>query len=119
MTTFRTTQVFAGLIGDFGPAVRASTTLIEVMYDADPALRASTTLIEVMYDADPLVRFSTSHIDIIYDADPTLQITQYHLEVLYAPPVPRPLDNFPHWATPSFKWAPVEYGEKWPPKKVN
>ena len=119
MTTFRTTQVFAGLIGDFNPAVRASTTLLEVMYDADPMLRVSTTLAEVIYDPDPLLRVSTTHIDVIYDADPALRITQYHLEVLYAPPVIRPLDQFPHWPLPRFKWAPVEYGEKFPPKKVN
>jgi len=90
-----------------------------VMYDADPSLRVSTTLAEVIYDADPTVRVSTTHIDIVYDANPALRITQYLLEVIYIPSTPRPLDQFPHWATPTFKWAPVEYGEKFPPKKVN
>jgi len=79
----------------------------------------STTFAEVLFDADPLARMSTTFIDVLYDSDPALRITQYHLEVLHGPTVPRPLDQFPNWPLPRFKWAAVEYGEKFPPKKVN
>lgn len=116
----RATQLFGELVGDQGAALRASTTIAEVAYDAGPAIRSSGTLAEVVYDAGPDLRMSTTHIDVVYDADPDLRITQYLLEVIYAPNTePEAREFIAHpWPTPSFKWAPVSYGEDWPPRKV-